>query len=89
MPNRPSKKLFPNPFYVLLLVSSVLFVLTTLAYLVVPGILSGPVQGAPRAVSFLKALDRNTPLALTIEIAVMILSAALAMLTDRWFPEKT
>ena len=88
MPDRPSKKLFPNPFYVLLLVSSVLFVLTTLAYLVVPGILSGPVQGSARAVSFLKAFDRNTPFALTIEVVVMILSGAFAMLTDRWFPEK-
>ncbi len=88
MPDRPRKKLFPNPFYVLLLVSSIVFVLTTLAYLVVPGVLSGHVKAMPSAVAFLKAFDRNVPLALTIEVVLMILSGALAMLTDRWFPEK-
>jgi hypothetical protein len=91
MSDRPRKKLFPNPFYVLLLLSSTLFVTTTLAYLVVPGVLSepsGPVQVSASAVSFLKWFDRNVPLALTVEVALMILFGLLAMLTDRWFPEK-
>jgi hypothetical protein len=86
-PERPAKKLFPNPFYVLLLVASTLFVVTTLGYLVGPtvqeqsgarGTAGGPV----------KWLDRHGPMALGVEFVVMLASGLLAMATDRWFPDK-
>jgi hypothetical protein len=86
-PERPAKKLFPNPFYVLLLVASTLFVVTTLGYLVGPMTQeasgAGGNSGGPA-----KWLDRHGPMALGVEFVVMLVSGLLAMATDRWFPEK-
>src|SRR4051794_32114421 len=57
MTDRSQKKLFPNPFYVVLLVSSTLFVLTALGYLVSPTA-GGPGQdGGPAALA--RWLDRR------------------------------
>ena len=85
MTDRPAKALFPNPFYVLLLLASVLFVATTFGYLVSPSF--RPPAGRDGAAPSLAAwLDRNGPLALGCEVAAMILSGLLAMATDRWFP---
>ena len=84
MTSRPSKPLFPNPFYVLLMAASVFFVMTALAYLVSP-----LVQGAERdrsgGESIAALFDRRAPLALGIEFVVMLLAGACAMATDRWF----
>jgi predicted PurR-regulated permease PerM len=95
MSERSAKKLFPNPFYVALLLASTLFVLTILAYLIGPTIQEqavnqaragkGPGAGALGTAAW---LDRNGPLALGIELLVMLLSGLLAMATDRWFPER-
>jgi hypothetical protein len=82
-PERPAKKLFPNPFYVLLLVASTLFVVTTLGYLVGPSTQEPSGAGGPA-----RWLDRHGPMALGVEFVVMLVSGLLAMATDRWFPEK-
>ncbi len=83
MSDRSQKKLFPNPFYVLLLGASTLFVLTAFGYLIVPGL---QVEGgrSPLATWF----DRRGPLALGVEVVLMIASGLLAMATDRWFPAR-
>jgi hypothetical protein len=92
---RPSKKRFPNPFYVLLLLTSTAFVLTTLGYLVSPTIqrqAANQVDGrrvSPTSVAAAAWLDRNAPKALGVEFAVMLAAGLLAMATDRWFPAKT
>ena len=88
MTDRPEKKLFPNPFYVVLLVASTLFVVTALAWLVVPSVLEQAPLANGGAVDLVRGLDRNGPLALGVEFIVMLASGALAMLTDRWFPER-
>ena len=62
MTERRLKKLFPNPFYVVLLISSTLFVVTALAWLVVPSILDQ--AAAPQAkggmVGLARWIDRNS-----------------------------
>jgi hypothetical protein len=95
MGDRAAKKLFPNPFYVVLLVTSTLFVLTTLLYLIsatvqeqaVDGRAAGPAP-SPGSLAFAGWFDRNGGLALGVEFVVMLLCGVLAMATDRWFPER-
>lgn len=85
------KKLFPNPFYLLLLVASTLFVLTALGYLVAPSLAPAAGAGArERGVSEALAswLDRRGPWLIAIEVTAMIVTGFLSMLTDRWFPER-
>ena len=86
-PKRPGKRLFPNPFYLLLIVVSTLFVVTALGYLVAPTVLERAVKGA-RPAGLAGWLDRHGPAALGVEFAVMLAAALLAMATDRWFSEK-
>jgi hypothetical protein len=91
VPERSPKKLFPNPFYVLLLLASSLFVLTTLGYLIGPSIQGqaghgpGPGRGS---IALAVWLDRRGPWALGVEVVMMIASGLLAMATDRWFPSR-
>lgn len=86
--NRPGKRTFPNPFYVVLMLASLAFVATALAYLVAP--VSGPgADAARRAPAAAVWFDRNAPALFGIEFAVMMASAALAVATDRWFPAKS
>jgi hypothetical protein len=87
---RNRKPLFPNPFYVVLLASSTAFAITALAYFVSPNIEQRAIRNpgaAPGAGSRALAawFDRNGPLTLGIEIALMFVSGLLAMATDRWF----
>ena len=92
MTEPPRKKLFPNPFYVLLLAASTLFVLTVLAYLVIATVLQQPAgrPAGPRWASDLAGwVDRRGPLALAAEFVVMLASGLLAMATDRWFSPTT
>jgi hypothetical protein len=94
MSDRPSKPLFPNPFYVLLVVASTVFTVTVFAYLIGPYIqqraLDHPGAGrpGPGSIAVTDWLDRNGPRMLAIEFLVMFFSAVLAMATDRWFPSK-
>jgi hypothetical protein len=88
MAERPARRLFPNPFYVLLLAASVLFVLTILGYLAVPSVLAQanePERVTAGAVRLLDAFNRRAPMILAVECGVMIASGLLAMATDRWF----
>ncbi len=91
MTDRTAKKLFPNPFYVLLLVASTFFIVTVLAYLIVPTVVTqadqtaGQKHAAAGAVRWLESFDRNAPMALAVECVVMVAAACLAMATDRWF----
>jgi hypothetical protein len=77
-PERPGKRLFPNPFYALLLVASTLFVVTALAYLVAPSARRGAVA---------VWVERHGARTLGVEVVVMLAAGLLAMATDRWFPE--
>jgi hypothetical protein len=94
MADRPPRALFPNPFYVILLVASTVFTVTALAYLIGPSVeqraLARAPAGRPGAGSLALTawLDRNGPYVLGVEIGVMFVSAILAMLTDRWFPSR-
>lgn len=82
---RPPKRLLPNPFYVLVLAASTLFVVTTFGYLVSPYVPRGGSNASGRAAEW---LDRRGPLALGVEVVVMIAAGGLAMATDRKFPER-
>jgi hypothetical protein len=94
MADRPHKRLFPNPFYVVLLIASTVFTMTALAYLIGPSIEQRALQRAaadrpgPASLALTAWLDRNGPLVLAIEIGVMFVSGVLAMATDRWFPTR-
>lgn len=91
MTDRARRPLFPNPFYVLLLVASTLFVVTILGYLVMPAVLAQAndpkreMDGPAGVVRLLAAFDRRAPLILAVECGVMIVAGVLAMATDRWF----
>jgi hypothetical protein len=93
-PARPRKPLFPNPFYVLLLVSSTAFAVTALMVYVSPFVLerglTDPGKAAgPGSRALVDWLDRRGPFALGVEFMVMLGTALLAMATDHWFPGKT
>ncbi len=87
-PSRPRKS--PNPFYVLLMVVSTVFVVTALAYSIGPTVVERAVEEAgpgetpkvPKAVAW---LDREAPRLLTVEFSAMLALGALAMATDHWF----
>jgi hypothetical protein len=89
MPPQPRKlEVFANPFFVVLLGTSVLFVLTVLGYWVSMSILEPAVDRGPRGAGSLamaKWLDRNAPLALAVEFLVMLASGMIAIATDHWF----
>lgn len=93
MTNSPAsvKRRFPNPFFVVLLAASTLFVVTCFAYLIAPTVLDQakgrPGPPAPSA-RFATWIDRNGPVVLGVEFLVMLAAGALAMGTDRFFPEK-
>jgi hypothetical protein len=89
---RRKREIFANPFFAILLIASVVFVLTVLAYLSSAGVLdsepAAPPQGA-RSIAFGKWLDRNAPIALGVELLVMLLAGTLAMLLDPWFSARS
>jgi hypothetical protein len=90
-PARP-REVFSNPFFVVLLGTSVVFVLTIFGYLVSPSIIvpnpARPRPG-PNSVALAHWFDRNGPLLLGIEFVMMLLSGVLAMATDRWFSPRS
>jgi hypothetical protein len=89
MTAQPRKlEVFANPFFVILLATSVVFVLTVLAYWVSMSILEPPPvrrPPGPASLALAKWLDANAPWALAVEFVVMLFSGITAMLTDRWF----
>ncbi|MEO6811789.1 MAG: hypothetical protein ABI353_21995 [Isosphaeraceae bacterium] len=92
MPNRARKSL-PNPFYVLVLLSSTAFAVTALAYYISPNIeqaaIARPEGGpVPESKALAAWFDRHGPTTLAAEIAVMFVTGLLAMSTDHWFASK-
>ena len=89
---RRKREIFANPFYAILLLASVVFVLTVLAYLASAGVLKsepgGPPQSA-RSIAVGEWLDRNAPIALGIEILIMLSAGVLAMVFDPWFSARS
>jgi hypothetical protein len=85
-------EVFSNPFFVALLATSVLFVLTIFGYLVSPSVIvpdpARPRPG-PNSIALARWFDRNGPLTLGVEFVIMLLSGVLAMLTDPWFSPRS
>lgn len=82
---------YPNPFYVLVVLAGVAFVVTSLGWLAAPMIQAkarnpggGAVPG-PGSLAMAAWFDRWSTTALTIELVVMIAAGGLAMASDRWF----
>jgi hypothetical protein len=92
MSDRASRReVFSNPFFVVLLGTSLVFVLTIMGYLVSPYILvPDPARPRPGANSVRLAdwFDRRGPIALAVEFGIMLVSGVLAMVTDPWFSPK-
>jgi hypothetical protein len=89
---RRKREIFANPFFAILLVASVVFVFTVLAYLSSAWILDpkpgGPPR-SPRSVAVAEWLDRRAPVLLGGEIIVMLSTGVLAMVSDPWFSART
>ena len=86
------REVFANPFFVVLMAASVVFVLTVLAYLISPAVLeAGPGKPPPSPGSLAMAVwvDRNAPWVLAVEFAIMLLTGVLAMVTDPWFSPRS
>jgi hypothetical protein len=87
---RRRRNIFANPFFAILMATSVLFVLTVLGYLVSPSVLvpkPGSPPGGPASIAAAQWLDESAPKALACEILVMLATGVLAMATDRWFAD--
>ena len=85
------REILSNPFFVILLSTSALFVLTVMGYLVSPYVLvPGPVaqQPGPGSIEMAEWFDRNGPMTLGVEFVVMLLAGVLAMATDSWFSSR-
>ena len=84
------KPLFPNPFYFFLLIVSVLFVVTILAYLVIPeyqkALMHHPeLKQSLSNKAFSDWLDRSAPTIIGIEFVIMLVLSVVAMLADDKF----
>ena len=77
-----------NPFFTLLMFVSLLFVVTTLGYLMGPFLARRAAEGlsGPSAVG--DWFERKGVVALAIEFCAMFILAILAMSTDRYFEPK-
>jgi len=89
------KPLYPNPFYILLVIVSAAFVVTTLGWLIAPLIQQKALHPAPGStppgagsLALAAWFDRWSVTALTGELVLIVASGFLAMISDRWFPTK-
>jgi hypothetical protein len=86
------REVFANPFFVIMMGASVVFVLTVLGYLISAYVLEpkpgGPPPG-PGSIAVAAWLDRNAPLALAVEFGVMLVTGVVAMVTDPWFTPRS
>ena len=83
--SRPNPVL-ANPFYVGLMVTSTLFVVTALGYLVAPYVIeAGQAAQGQASRAFAAWLDAHGPLILAVEFAIMLLSGVTAMATEDYF----
>jgi hypothetical protein len=77
---------------VILLITSILFILTVLGYLASSLVLEpNPARPRPGAASVAVAewLDHKGPWALGVEFVVMLVAGTLAMVTDPWFSPRS
>ena len=83
MPPRPEPK---NPFYLMLLIASVAFIGTALAYAVVPALeqKARDMGQDPPPSPFRDSLGRDGWKWLLVEVAVMVVFGLLSMGLDRW-----
>lgn len=86
---RPNRGV-PNPFYVLLLLVSVAFVVTVLGWLIAPTVLAQAPEAVargerPGTLAVAAWLERHSPSLLTYEILVLTAAAVLAVATDHLF----
>jgi hypothetical protein len=84
------KSTFSNPFYVLLLVVSLAFTATCFAYLAGPNAYRRAQRdpasaGNSRSLALASWLNDWGPTVLAVQLAIMIGSGTLAMVTDHWF----
>jgi hypothetical protein len=82
------KPVYPNLFYVLVVLAGTAFVVTAMGWLAAPMIQQKAKRpGGPGAGSLALAawFDRWSPTALAVELVVLIVAGVLAMLADRWF----
>jgi hypothetical protein len=86
--SRRKREVFANPFFVVLMATSVVFVLTVLGYLISSSVLA-PQPGQPpasaRSLAAAAWLDHNAPWVLAVEFGIMLVTGVLAMATDPWF----
>jgi hypothetical protein len=90
--NPPKREVFANPFFVIMMGASVVFVLTVLGYLISAFVLEprpGQPPSSPGSIAVAQWFDRNAPLALAVEFGVMLLTGVVAMVTDPWFSPKS
>jgi hypothetical protein len=86
------REVFANPFFVVLMAASVVFVLTVLAYLISPAVLEagpGKPPPTPRSLAMATWIDHNAPWVLAVEIAIMLVTGVVAMVTDPWFTRRS
>lgn len=88
---RVARRRFPNPFYLLLMVVSTGFVVTALAYLVVPMIAvramtaPGIIEENPGTPWLMLWLDEQAPRLLGAQFVAMLVLGLIAMASDGWF----
>jgi hypothetical protein len=80
-----SRKGRRNPFYTLLMLASLVFVVTTLGYLVGPFVERRAIEGVGKRSALVSWFDRRGVAALAVEFAAMCALALLAVATDRHF----
>ncbi len=90
--NPRKREVFANPFFVMMMAASVVFVLTVLAYLISPAVLEAdPAKPPPSARSLALAawIDRHAPWVLAVEFVIMLVTGVVAMVTDPWFTPRS
>ncbi len=83
------REVFANPFFVVLMVASVVFVLTVLAYLISPAVLepdpAQPPPGPSARWRWPRGSTATPPGLWPSNSSIMLVTGVLAMVTDPWF----
>jgi hypothetical protein len=83
------REVFANPFFVVLLGTSVLFVLTITLWLFTAWRVTARPPPGPGVVNLSGWLDRHSTVLISVEFLVMLLAGVLAMLTDPLFSPRS
>jgi hypothetical protein len=82
------REVFANPFFVVMMAATVVFVITVFAYLISPTVLEavpGKPQPSERSLAIAVWIDQNAPWVLAVEFAIMFVTGVVAMVVDPWF----